>query len=66
MPKYRKMLSNWDAPYLQPMIQLIESQSKATLINWVLDYSEKVLLPLWERQVPGDNAPREAILAARA
>ena len=28
MPKYRKMLSDIDAPYLQSLMRLIETQSK--------------------------------------
>ena len=40
MSKYRKMLSSWEAPYLQSLIKLMESQSKTTLIMWVLDYAE--------------------------
>lgn len=34
MAKVRKALNNWDA--LQPLMRLIETQSKVTLTNWPL------------------------------
>ncbi|MDR0794857.1 MAG: hypothetical protein LBE79_02205 [Tannerella sp.] len=34
MKKYRKMLSDINAPYLQSLMKLIETQSKTTLANW--------------------------------
>jgi len=65
MPKARKMLSNWDAPYIQSLARLIETQSKTTLANWAVDYSERVLLPLWSKQFPHDPRPQSALHAAR-
>lgn len=65
MAKYRKMLSDWYAPYMQALVKLIETQSKTTLANWALDYSEKVLLPIWDKSFPKDNRPQSAIAAAR-
>jgi len=65
MPKARKMLNDWEAPYIQSLLRLIETQSKATLANWAVDYSEKVILPLWNKHFPEDKRPMEAILAAR-
>ena len=46
MPKYRKMLNNWDEPYIQDLVKLIETQSKETLVNWSVGYAEKVILPI--------------------
>ena len=66
MPKYRRMLSDWEAAYLQPLVKLIETQSKVTLASWAVDYSEKVLLPLWEKEHGGDLRPAQALDAARA
>ena len=43
MPKARKMLSDWKAPYIQSLMKLIETQSKATLTGWAVDYSEGVV-----------------------
>ncbi len=67
MPKTtRKMLSDWNAPYLQALVKVIETQSKVTLANWAIDYSERVLLPIWNKYQPDDLRPRNAIDAARA
>jgi hypothetical protein len=65
MPKARKMLSNWEAPYIQSLMKLIETQSKSTLANWAVDYSERVILPLWIKRCPEDRRPQNALTAAR-
>lgn len=65
MAKTRKMLSNWDAPYIQSLVKLIDTQSKATLANWVINYSEQVIAPLWRKHYPGDQRPQMALDAAR-
>lgn len=65
MPKARKMLSNWEAPYIQSLMKLIETQSKATLTTWAVDYSEQVILPLWSKYYPNDLRPQNALNAAR-
>ncbi|MEN6351242.1 MAG: putative immunity protein [Syntrophomonas sp.] len=65
MPKARKMLSDWDAPYIQSLMQLIETQSKSTLAHWAVDYAERVILPLWSRHFPDDLRPQNALNAAR-
>jgi hypothetical protein len=66
MPKRYKALHDLDAPYLLPLMRLVETQSKATLANWCLDYAEAHLLPLWQKHVPGDPRPESVIAAARA
>jgi hypothetical protein len=63
--KARKMLSDWHAPYIQSLMRLIETQSKATLALWAMDYSERVLLPLWSKSFAADARPQEALAAAR-
>jgi hypothetical protein len=65
MPKARKMLSDWKAPYIQSLMKLIETQSKATLAHWAVDYSERVILPLWCKYNPNDLRPQNALNAAR-
>lgn len=60
------MLSDCNAPYLQVLVKVIETQSKTTLANWAIDYSERVLLPIWNKYQPDDLRPRNAINAARA
>ena len=66
MVKYRKMLSDWDAPYLQPLIRLIETQGKLTLANWCVEYAEARLLPIYDAAYPDDPRPQSALWAARA
>lgn len=65
MPKARKMLSDWKAPYIQSLMKLIERQSKTTLTIWAVDYSERVILPLWCKYYPNDLRPQNALNAAR-
>jgi hypothetical protein len=65
MPKPRKMLSDLNAPYIQSLMRLIETQRKSTLANWALDYSERVILPIWSKYYPNDPRPQRAINAAR-
>ncbi|MGE5607267.1 MAG: putative immunity protein [Bacteroidota bacterium] len=65
MPKTRKMLSDWDSPYIQSLVKLIETQSKLTLAHWAIDYSERVILPLWSKHYLDDLRPQKALNAAR-
>lgn len=65
MSKARKMLSNWKAPYIQSLMRLIETQSKATLAIWAVEYSERIILPLWSKYYPDDPRPPDALHAAR-
>lgn len=65
MPKARKMLSDWKVPYIQSLMKLIETQSKATLATWAVDYSEQVILPLWSKYYPDDLRPQNGLNAAR-
>jgi hypothetical protein len=58
------MLSDWKAPYIQSLMSLIETQSKETLANWAIAYSEAVMQPLWERDYPNDSRPQQALKAA--
>ncbi len=64
MPKARKMLSDWKAPYVQSLMRLIETQSKSTLAKWAVDYSQRVILPLWCKYYPEDQRPQSALNAA--
>ena len=65
MPRVRKMLNDWDAPYIQSLMRQIETQSKATLAYWAVEYSEEVVLPLWSKHYPSDLRPGNALTAAR-
>ncbi len=64
-PKTRKMLSDWQASYIQELVAQIDTQSKTTLARWALAYAESVILPLWERHFPHDARPKNALMAAR-
>ena len=65
MSKVKKMLSDWNAPYIQSLMESIETQSKATLAIWAVDYSEQVILPLWIKFYPDDLRPQNVLIAAR-
>lgn len=60
MPKARKVLSDWDAPYIQSLVKQIETQSKTTLAQWAINYAEQALLPLWSKHYPDDPRPQKA------
>lgn len=66
MPKARKMLSDWEAPCIQSLMRLIETQSKTTLAAWAAAYAAQILLPLWSRSFPDDPRPQSALAAARS
>jgi hypothetical protein len=66
MPKkLRKMLGAADSPYIVSLMRLIETQSKATIAKWCMDYCEAYILPIFEKHCHGDQRPRRAIEAAR-
>jgi hypothetical protein len=64
MNKPRKILISPDAPCVIALMRLIETQSKTTLGNWALTYSEDKILPIYERAY-NDERPRAALLVAR-
>jgi len=59
------MLTDINAPYMQSLMRLIETQSKITLANWCIDYSYAKILPIYEKAYPGDIRCRNALDAAR-
>jgi hypothetical protein len=63
--KLRKMLGDRDAPCTQSLLRLIDTQSKATICRWCIDFAEAHIMPIFERRSPGDNRPRNALNAAR-
>ena len=65
MPKYRKMLNDIDAPYLQSLMRSIETQSKTTLANWSIEYSYANILPIYEKAYPNDDRCKRALDAAK-
>ena len=65
MPKLRKMLGAADSPYIAALMRLIETQSKATIASWCMDYCEAHILPIIEKHCLGDERPHRAIDASR-
>lgn len=65
MPKLRKMLGAADSPYIVSLMRLIETQSKATITNWCIDYAEQYILPIYLKYYPDDFRPHHALQAAR-
>ena len=63
--KPRKTLGNVNAPSVVALRELIDTQSKETIRKWCLDYAENKILPLFEKNCPGDSRPRNAVNAAR-
>jgi hypothetical protein len=61
----RKTLGSVDAPHIVSLMRLIDTQSKATIAEWCLDYSETEILPVFERRRPRDDRPRRALQASR-
>lgn len=59
------MLGSADAPYIISLMRLIETQSKATIAKWCLDYTEANILPIFEKRCPADGRPRKALDASR-
>jgi len=64
--KYRKMLNNWQDPYIMRLLRLIETQSKETITNWCVSYAEKRLLPIYKAERENDTRPEAALAAARS
>ena len=46
-------------------MRLIETQSKATLVNWAADYAEEQILPIYLKHYPLDERPQLALEYAR-
>lgn len=63
--KLRKMLGDVNAPETVALMELIDSQSKATICKWCLDYAEAHILPIFEKRCPNDDRPHNALKAAR-
>lgn len=59
--KLSKTLGNFQSPHIISLIQLVETQSKSTLIKWCTSYAEKHILPIYESAYPTDSRPRDAI-----
>lgn len=65
MPKPRKMLGKADSPYILSLMRLIETQSKATLANWCIDYVQREVMPIYKKSYPEDARGEAALAAAK-
>lgn len=65
MGKLRKTLGSATSPYILSLMRLIETQSKKTIADWCLRYAEAHILPIFEKECPGDPRPRRALDASR-
>jgi hypothetical protein len=65
MARAKKMLRDLHAPYIQSLAKLVETQRKANLANWAVNYSWRVMLPLWSKCYPQDLRPEKALAAAK-
>jgi len=63
--KHRKMLTDYQAPYIMSIMRLIETQSKITIANWCIDYAEANILPIYKKYYQTDQRPAQSIAAAR-
>jgi hypothetical protein len=64
MSKKRKTLGDVNAKSTVELRELIDTQSKDTIIKWCLGYAEKNILPIFEKYCPDDKRPRNAVNAA--
>jgi hypothetical protein len=64
MKKIRKTLGDVNAKSTVELKELIDTQSKDTIIKWCLGYAEKKILPIFEKHCPSDKRPRNAVKAA--
>jgi hypothetical protein len=58
------MLCYSDAPYIESLTQLIETQSKPTIIKWCADYAQAYYMPFFEKHFPDSRTPHIALEAA--
>jgi len=58
------MLGDVNAPSVVALRELIDTQSKDTIRKWCLGYAAEKILPIFEKQCPDDNRPRNAVNAA--
>ncbi len=63
--KLRKMLGDVNAPSTIALMDLIDTQSKATICKWCFDYAREEMLPIFEKHCPGDTRPEQALNAAQ-
>lgn len=63
MAKVRKMLGKSDSPYIISLMELIETQSKKTIVKWCNEYAREHILPIYEKAYPEDFRLNNALNA---
>ncbi|MDR0917439.1 MAG: hypothetical protein LBN02_09680 [Oscillospiraceae bacterium] len=62
--KLRKTLGNVNDALVQELMNLIDTQSKATVARWCAEFAADVVLPIYEKHIPDDDRPRRMLAAA--
>ena len=65
MRKLRKMLGDITDPSVVSLMRLIETQSKATLSGWAVDYAEKHYLGIYQKVYADERRLQEAVSGVR-
>jgi hypothetical protein len=65
MKPLRKTLLDLENPCVKSLMELIPTQSKATICTWCLGYAESAILPIFQKEFPADPRPALALEAAR-
>ena len=63
MAKLRKMLCDIDSPVCIALMRRIETQSKATLAAWAIQYAKDHYLGIYETECPEDPSLKETIIS---
>ncbi len=65
MRKLRKMLGDITDPSVVSLMRLIETQSKATLSGWAVDYAEKHYLGIYQKAYADERRLQDAVSGVR-
>lgn len=65
MAKLRKMLGSIEDLHTISLMRLIETQSKATLATWAIDYAENNFLEIYKQSYPDDHRLYNVIGASK-
>ncbi|MBM6859696.1 hypothetical protein H9X78_04195 [Clostridium saudiense] len=65
MARLRRMLGNINDDVIVKLMRMIETQSKETISLWAVDYVEKNILDIYEKECNGDLRLRETIFATK-
>lgn len=63
MAKLRKMLGSADAPVVNSLMRLIETQSRETLAKWGIEYAEKYYVPILKSKGAYDERINNSVSA---